>query len=82
MVTTLPNARFTATHLADARFEKLNIDINSAIRVVHNHRATWPGNRDHQTWYQGENTEGRTLNVLVESQYPTMAKIITVNEIT
>ena len=82
MVTTLSEARFTATQLARARLTLLGIDINVAIYVVRHNRSTWPGRGDHQTWYQGENIEGRTFNVLVESTYPTTAKIIVVNELT
>ena len=82
MTTTLREARFSATRLADDRFALLEIDINAAIWVVHNCRVKSPGKRSNQHWYQGETSDGRTLNVLVESDYPTVAKIITVTEIT
>ena len=82
MTTTLRNARFWATLLAHDRFALLGIDINVAIYVVHHHGSTSPGQRQHQHWFQGESTDGRTFNVLIESPYPTTAKIITVTETT
>ena len=82
MTTTLRDARFSATSLANDRFDLLGIDINTAIYVVHNCRVKSPGRRPNQHWYQGETLDSRTLNVLVESDYPTVAKIITVTEIT
>lgn len=82
MTTTLRDARFSATRLAHDRFDLLGIDINTAIYVVHNRRVQSPGRRPNQHWYQGETPDGRTLNVLVESDYPTIARIITVTETT
>ena len=82
MTTTAPDARFSATKLANDRFALLGIDINIAIQVVRNQRVASPGKRGNQHWYQGETPDGRTLNVLVESDFPTIAKIITVTELT
>ena len=82
MTIALPNARFSATNLANDRFTLFGIDINTAIYVVHHSRVKSPGKRGNQHWYQGETTDGRTLNVLVESDYPTVAKIITITETT
>ena len=82
MTTRLPHARFSATNLAHERFALLGIDINIAIDVVRNSKVKSPGNHANQHWYQGETPDGRTLNVLVASPYPTTATIILVTEIT
>ena len=78
---TLPNARFTATRLANDRLALLGINVNEAIEMVKNHQATWPGREDDETWYQGTNAADRTFNVLVKSPHETIALIITVNEL-
>ena len=82
MPTSLRDARFSTTRLADDRLTLLGIDINMAIHVVRNYGARNPGQRENQYWYQGETPDGRTLNVLVESPHHTIAKIIIVTEVT
>ena len=82
MTTTLPHARFSATNLAHDRFVLLGIDINIAIDVVRNSKVKSSGKHANEHWYQGETPDGRTLNVLVASPYPTIATIILVTEIT